>query len=170
MSSPKIQHDPSLLIDVTGVAGRPESTRSFSGRRDVSLRVGDSTVSGPMLVEGTVRGSAAGVGVDFTASAEASLECVRCLRRWSMVIEVEARQLFSATPDEDGYAISDGLVDVSGPATDEVALAIPMAPLCRPDCRGLCPSCGTDLNTAPCDGHEDDSDSPFSVLKDLFDP
>ena len=71
---------------------------------------------------------------------------------------------------ESSAAIVDGTVDMAGPATDELALAIPLAPLCRSDCRGLCPICGTDLNTDPCDGHADDSDSPFASLKDLFDP
>ncbi|MFZ0013870.1 MAG: YceD family protein, partial [Acidimicrobiia bacterium] len=70
---------------------------------------------------------------------------------------------------EDGYAIEDATVDLSGPTTDELALAMPAAPLCRLDCKGLCPICGTDLNSEPCDGHGEDSDTPFAALKDLFD-
>jgi uncharacterized protein len=73
-------------------------------------------------------------------------------------------------PDEDGYLIVTGETDLNGPAKDELALGLPMAPLCRPDCRGLCPICGNDLNEDPCEGHGDDSESPFAALKDLFDP
>jgi uncharacterized protein len=85
-------------------------------------------------------------------------------------IEVEGTQHFAKEPDEDGYAIVDRAVDMAGPATDELALALPSAPLCSPECKGLCPTCGSDLNRDPCDGHGDDSDSPFAALKDLLDP
>jgi uncharacterized protein len=84
-------------------------------------------------------------------------------------VEVEASQHFSTMPDEDGYAIVDHAVDIGAPATDELALALPSAPLCTPDCAGLCPICGSDLNIDPCDGHGGDADSPFAVLRDLFD-
>ncbi len=53
---------------------------------------------------------------------------------------------------------------------DEVSLALPLVPLCKKDCLGLCPTCGTDLNTAPCSGHADESDSPFSALQQLLEP
>lgn len=109
------------------------------------------------------------VRVDFRAGAEAHVTCTRCLTEWDETIEVTAEQYFGMIPDEDGYAIEDRSVDVSGPAQDELALALPAAPVCKEDCLGLCPTCGTDLNRAPCDGHGDDSDSPFAVLKDLFD-
>ena len=136
----------------------------------VALKLDDVAVEGPVLVQGTVRGTADGVFVRFTAGAAASLSCVRCLTQWSSDFEVSASRHIAVVPDEDGYAVLDGEIDILGPARDELALALPAAPVCRAGCKGLCPICGTDLNTDPCDGHGDDSDSPFSVLKDLFDP
>ena len=59
-------------------------------------------------------------------------------------------------------------VDLTGPIRDEVALAIPVRPVCRPDCRGLCPTCGTDLNSDPDHGHDEGTDSPFAVLEGMF--
>ena len=158
-----------LVIGVDDLIGHPEKSRPFSGTRDVSLRLGDSTVSGPMSVKGMLAGTIDGVQASFQATAPARLTCVRCLTRWDQPIEVESSQHFSKVPDEDGYAIVEGEVDVGGPATDEISLELPVAPICRPGCKGLCPICGTDLNKAPCDGHGEDSDSPFAVLKDLFD-
>jgi DUF177 domain-containing protein len=159
-----------LTVDVGDVVGHPEATRAFSGVIPVELRLGDATVSGPMTVSGVIRGTVDGVSAGFTARAPAHLICVRCLREWDTDIVAEGAQHFSKVPDEDGYVIEDRHVDMSGPATDELALALPAAPLCRPDCEGLCPICGTDLNSEPCDGHGEDSDSPFAALKDLFDP
>jgi uncharacterized protein len=122
-----------------------------------------------MQVEGVVRGTVDGVIAEFEAGARAHHQCVRCLLEWDAEIRARGTQHFSRIPDEDGYAIFDRRVDLTGPATDELALALPVVPLCRSDCRGLCPICGTDLNRDPCDGHGEESDSPFAVLKDLFD-
>lgn len=157
-----------LVVDVGDLVGNPGRSKEVSGSHAVSLRLGDVTVSGPMRVEGEVRGTVDGVIAKFSASAPAHLVCVRCLTEWDGEAVVEGTQHFSRVPDEDGYAIVDRQIDLSGPATDELALGIPAAPLCRESCEGLCPICGTDLNTDPCDGHGEESDSPFAVLKDLF--
>lgn len=141
----------------------------MSGRHQVSLRLGDVTVKGPMDVEAEVKGTVNGVIADFHTVAPAHFVCVRCLREWEGEIATKATQPFSRAPDEDGYAVEDSQIDLTGPATDELALAMPPAPLCGPECRGLCAICGTDLNVDPCDGHGEESDSPFAVLRDLFD-
>lgn len=159
-----------LVLQVDDLIGHPEKRRVVTGTLPVSLRLVESTVEGQMLVSGVVTGTVDGVQADFTATANADLTCVRCLTSWVEGLEVTGSQHFSPTPDEDGYAITGGEIDLAGPATDEMALGIPLVPMCRPGCRGLCPICGTDLNTDPCDGHGDDSDSPFAALKDLFDP
>jgi uncharacterized protein len=159
-----------LVIPVGDLIGSPGKERPFAGTQSVSLRLGDMTVSGPMDVSGRVLGLIDAVKAEFTASAIAHFVCTRCLTEWDGVTTVDVEQYFRNTPDEDGYAIVDKQIDVSGPAQDELALALPAAPLCRDDCLGLCPTCGTDLNSEPCGGHGEDSDSPFAVLKDLFDP
>lgn len=159
-----------LVVPVDHLVGSPGRERDFEGKRSVSLRLGESRIDGPMEVSGKVVGTLDGVQARFRASAVASFVCNRCLTEWTETVEVEGSQHFRGEPDEDGYAIRDGAVDIGAPAQDELALALPAAPLCMPDCLGLCPTCGTDLNREPCGGHGDDSDSPFAALKDLFDP
>ncbi|HIE21947.1 MAG TPA: DUF177 domain-containing protein, partial [Acidimicrobiia bacterium] len=149
--------------------GHPERERELSGACEVSLRLGDSVVKGEMTVTGMVAGTVDGVQASFAASAVARLTCVRCLTEWDEALSVTGSQHFGPIPDENGYAIEEGKIDLAGPAEDEIALALPAAPRCREDCRGLCPTCGTDLNDNPCDGHGEESSSPFTVLKDLFD-
>ncbi|HEY6634795.1 MAG TPA: DUF177 domain-containing protein, partial [Acidimicrobiia bacterium] len=158
-----------LVVDVSDLVGHPDAVHRFVGGRRISLRLGDVVVDGPMAVSGEVKGTVDGVIAEFTATAPAQLSCVRCLTTWVGEVTATGSQHFSKVADEDGYAIVDRHVDVSGPATDEVALALPSAPLCTPDCKGLCPICGTDLNSDPCDGHGEESDSPFAALRDLFD-
>jgi uncharacterized protein len=157
-----------LTVPVGDLIGSPGKERPFAGTREVSLRLGDSVINDPMTVTGRVLGLIDAVRAELTVAATARLTCTRCLQEWDELISVEAEQYYRKIPDEDGYAIVDNTVDVSSPAQDELALALPLTPLCREDCLGLCPTCGTDLNENPCGGHGDDSDSPFAVLKDLF--
>ena len=161
---------PDLVVPVRDLVGAPGSERPFSGETPVRLRLGESVVDGPMKVDGVVVGMIDGVIARFRASALAHLTCTRCLTEWEGPVSAESEQVFRRVPDEDGYGIVDDEVDLTGPARDELALAMPAAPVCRPDCKGLCPTCGNDLNTDPCDGHGEDSQSPFAALKDLFDP
>jgi len=159
---------PELTIPVGDLIGSPDKERPFSGVQPVNLRLGDTTVDGPMMVSGRVVGLLDAVKAEFTASAEAHTICVRCLTEWDEPVSVEGEQYYRPTPDEDGYGIVDRTVDVSRPAQDELALALPAVPVCKEDCLGLCPTCGTDLNSEPCGGHGEDPDSPFAALKDLF--
>lgn len=158
-----------LVIPVDKLVGHTGKERKFSAERPVALRLGDVTVDGPMAVTGRLVGTTDGVDAHFTASASVNMVCTRCLTGWQESLTVDGGQYFRFEPDEDGYGIFDGEVDVGAPAQDELALALPVVPLCKKECLGLCPTCGTDLNGEPCDGHRDESDSPFAVLKDLFD-
>lgn len=159
-----------LIVDVGDLVGHPEARRSFSGTRPVRLRLGDAVLDGPMVVIGVMKGTVNGVIAEYEVTARADLVCVRCLTEWEAELSTHASQHFARVADEDGYVIEDDKVDITAPATDELALALPAAPVCKKDCLGLCPTCGTDLNSDPCDGHGEEPDSPFAALKDLFDP
>jgi len=56
-----------------------------------------------------------------------------------------------AVDDEESYLIEHGFIDLAPLAHDAILLDLPLAPLCRPDCQGLCPYCGGDLNDVACD-------------------
>lgn len=159
-----------LRFQVSDLVGRPGERRVVDGVVSVDLRVGQSEVSGPASVAATLHGIDAGAMADFTATFSAHLVCTRCLTEWDETMEASAVQVFEEDPDEDGYGLTSGdVIDLADPVRDEIALAIPFRPLCRADCLGLCPTCGTDLNGEPCGGHDEESDSPFAVLRGLLD-
>lgn len=159
------------MLDVSDLVGRPGSHRDETGEVQVSVRVGESSVEGPAHVAVRIDGVDAGVLARFEAGVQACLVCTRCLREWTEPLTVAATQVFETEPDEDGYALQgDGTIDLGPPVRDEIALSVPVRPLCRADCAGLCPTCGTDLNDEPCGGHDEPSSSPFAALRGLFDP
>ena len=149
----------------------PGDHREFemSGPLEVVLDTG--RVNGDVSLKTRVSALPDGVVVNGSADYPVTLTCHRCLSEWDEDRSVELMQVFQLVADEDGRRVEDdGTVDVEPVIRDEVVLDIPLAPLCRPDCKGLCSVCGTDLNSDPCSGHTDESDHPLAALRQLLDP
>lgn len=90
---------------------------------------------------------------DFKASVPA--ECVRCLAEFIQPLHTEYSELYAfsanAVTESNLMVPEDGNIDL-GPMTREyLLLEVPISPLCKPDCKGLCLICGEDLNTTPCE-------------------
>jgi uncharacterized protein len=162
--------DRGLTVQVSDLLAYPGQSRRLSEELALKARVGESAVDGDALVEAALESIPEGVVATVRASVIAGHECVRCLTRWEAPVEITVRELFARRPVDDQFPISrDGLIDLEPLVRDELVLALPPDPICRPDCAGLCPTCGADLNTNPCGGHGADAPSPFAALADLFD-
>lgn len=160
-----------LRFLVSDLLAHPGTSRAERATVEFDLQLRQAGVTGPVDVEVELRSLADGVEALGVGRGVARLVCGRCLMEWEEAVEVEIRQIYRRQPDEDGWALEEGgWVDLGPLLHDELALGLPRAPLCRPDCKGLCPVCGSDLNTAPCAGHGDESRSPFAVLRQLLDP
>ena len=101
-------------------------------------------------------------GVLVTASVAGRLagECVRCLDPLERELETTFQELYAYAPnedagdDEDELLLLDGdYLDLEQALRDAVVLALPLAPLCRDDCPGLCPECGARLADDPAHSH-----------------
>ena len=99
--------------------------------------------------------------------------CVRCLGDAGLDVSVDDRQYQASSPDGDEELrtpyLADDRLDLSAWARDAVALALPDKILCRPDCAGLCPMCGRDLNREPHEHEESEVDERWSKLAELRD-
>jgi uncharacterized protein len=88
-------------------------------------------------------------------------QCGRCLEPATLAIDLPVTLTFvereapAAEDDDDGEAevvyVQDGVIDVGQEIRDELLLALPMGPLCREDCAGICPTCGANRNLTACD-------------------
>lgn len=152
------------------------------------LPMGEVTVRGsltPMIGQFLFQGTVEGV---FTQP------CARCLESAAIPVSLPVVWTFEEGPDSrygandddesDGveeededfglFAIQGTLIDLARPVWAEVSLALPVKFVCRDECRGLCPVCGANRNTAPCTCPEEVIDetpvqnSGFAGLKDLF--
>ena len=96
--------------------------------------------------------------------------CMRCLEAAAPSFAVDAREVDQpGGGDElDSPYVSEEVVDLHGWARDALALALPPQVLCRPDCAGLCPVCGENLNEAgPDHSHERPPDPRWAKLREL---
>lgn len=114
-----------------------------------------------------------GVFVDGTVESQLRLECVRCLEPFAFPVTLELAELFrmpgtEVRPDAI-YAINeDGEIDLAPLIREHAWLAIPMKHLCDPECKGLCPHCGVNLNTDSCTCEEEHVDPRLAPLKELL--
>jgi uncharacterized protein len=96
--------------------------------------------------------------------------CVRCLGDAVVEESLALREYQATSPDSDELTtpyLVDGRLNLSAWARDSLILALPDKILCRPDCAGLCPVCGRDLNREPHTHDEEDPDPRWAALKEL---
>ncbi|HEX6702115.1 MAG TPA: DUF177 domain-containing protein [Gaiellaceae bacterium] len=97
--------------------------------------------------------------------------CYRCLGDAVLDLPISAREYQATSPGDAEELrtqyLEDDRLDVGSWARDAVALALPDKILCRPDCAGLCPVCGLDLNAEPHAHEEDVTDHRWAALEEL---
>jgi uncharacterized protein len=116
------------------------------------------------------RTTGAGYALRLRFEATVAGPCMRCLADATPTFEVLAREVSQPGEGEELESpyVHDGVVDLGAWARDALALAVPTQVLCRPDCAGLCPICGTDLNEAgPDHDHEREPDPRWAKLSEL---
>ena len=94
--------------------------------------------------------------------------CDKCLNKTSRKVTLDFDQIFykDSADEEDAYVYTDSMLDITKAISDEIALSLPTSWLCKPDCKGLCPKCGVNLNEQQCDC-DVTRENAFSVLKNI---
>ncbi len=100
-------------------------------------------------------------------------ECARCLDPVQQTITIQLDDLFfyppQSTPAGEFSVGEDGFLDLAPLVRQLSLLEIPMQPVCRPDCKGICAECGQNLNEATCDCGIDPIDPRLASLRSLLD-
>jgi uncharacterized protein len=126
-----------------------------------------SVVPVELLVQRATSGDV--YGLRFATRVEGP--CMRCLGDASVEVAVDAREYSSSDPAADEELRSEYVRDdelaVGAWAHDQVALTLPEPILCRPDCAGLCPVCGKNLNDEPHEHEEVATDPRWAALEAL---
>ena len=102
-------------------------------------------------------------------SATLAGPCMRCLEPASPTFAVDAREVHQPGGGDELASpyVDDGDLDMQSWARDALVLALPAQITCRPDCAGLCPQCGENLNEHPDHAHEREPDPRWAKLSEL---
>ena len=113
-------------------------------------------------------------GLLVTGQFEAAfkVECVRCLCEFDHTVRWEMTELFAfnqkSVTDSGLILPDDAQIDLAPLVRDYALTEVPISPVCKPGCKGLCAECGQNLNEKDCGHRTETNDSPFSVLKNLL--
>ena len=128
----------------------------------------DSTVN----LEGTMSNAGDVLLLQAVMTAKVQRTCGRCLKNFTGVARAEVVEKFypaSAEHIENDACVYDSdVIDITEPLREGLLLAEPMQALCKPDCRGLCPVCGADLNDGDCGCDRSTVDPRLAALKQFI--
>lgn len=157
--------DPSMMdtgeafaVEISGIPFEEEYNAEYTFAGPVELKARGMYISGGVEMEGTVTGVI-------------NVQCARCLKEFGYPVSVDFREFFGGDDRLESYPIDEGdNIPLDRMILEAISLSLPNRFLCREDCKGLCPVCGHDLNEGDCGcGTNKETDSPFNVLKGLFD-
>lgn len=135
---------------------------------DMGIEVIGVPAGSPVELDLRLESAVEGVLVTGTATVELRGECVRCLSSVEDRIEVDLQELFvypgREAEEDEASRLEGDLLDLEPVLRDAVVLDLPFQPLCRPDCAGLCPRCGANLNDEPDHEHGADHDPRWDAL------
>lgn len=124
----------------------------------------------PAAAELMVTRASSGTVLELAFDVALAGPCFRCLQDAELPVELRLREYEATKPESDDERteyLDDDRLDLSAWAHDAIALALPDKILCRPDCAGLCPVCGKDLNAEPHEHVIESADPRWAALESL---
>ncbi len=153
------------------------TTRTYEVEETVEIAGVDRLVHG----EVELTRSDKSILVHAVLHVQVELECGRCLTKFQSPLTLDIQEEYlpkiniytgeamPAPEDREAFVIDErNILDLLEAVRQYASLAVPMKPLCKPDCAGLCPSCGHNLNQGTCDCPPQNLDPRWDKLRQAF--
>jgi uncharacterized protein len=125
----------------------------------------------PLPAELSVTRASSGTLFELAFRVSLHGPCFRCLEDAELALSLHGREYQATSPGGDDELqteyLADDRLDLSAWARDAIVLELPDKILCRPDCAGLCPVCGRNLNDEPHEHAEEEDDPRWAALRSL---
>jgi len=171
-----------FLVDVRSILEETGASIDIDDSLDLgTLQVGanDFVLRTPAPFHVSVTNAGAGIVAHGTIAADVTAVCARCLCEFPDRIEGEVAGFYlrpgdepvdeSEDADQFDEVNQEGSIDLGPALLAALVVEAPFAPLHDEDCKGLCPTCGDDLNRGPCGcGHGPSDEHPFAALGSLL--
>lgn len=168
----------SYPITTRGVSDALGSQRVVADEIEIGdVHLGEQlfTPVGPASFDVTLTYTGVGIVAAGKVSARFRTECVRCLQDYELDVTGDVEGFYvdaahaSGIPAEQEYEpLVDYGIDLQPALIQALVVELPFAPLHTPECAGICPRCGADLNEGPCGCEPEEPESPFAKLKDVL--
>jgi len=164
----QLKRNPGAQMDIR-LEGSPPSLK-----KDIAP---EATLTSPLTVRLNLSNTGTVIVVKGTLQAQVLLNCSRCLREFTLNLNVSLDETFrqegagAGMEMDEEYGIipfSGDIIDFTTVIRDNLLAALPMKALCQENCRGLCPYCGQDLNETVCHCRKPVGDPRLAVLGKLL--
>jgi len=140
---------------------------SFVFEGDIIKPVSDVKVEGMATSDDNI------INVQLHISCELEFSCSRCLETFIYPIDIDIEERFTNDSDlinekDDLIFVKDDVLDVTEIVENSIISTLPIKRLCKEDCKGLCQSCGVNLNKENCNCNNDDYDPRLEGLRTLL--
>jgi uncharacterized protein len=166
--------NPSLLrLNVGFIVGQ-----SIGYSRDFSIEIPELSFSDEFVVHNFVGNvlvsrTTEGLLVQVKGKAQTEFECVYCLDAFDHTLRLDFVEMYTfpshVVENTELILPDDQQIDLQPLLREYLTLEIPISPVCKPDCKGLCPVCGENQNQTTCNHDDDHRDPRLAVLKLLLD-
>lgn len=169
-----------MLIELDKLEGNSSSFAHVYEPAELVLDEEHARLIDPPEVRGRLTRRGNEVQLRGTVKARAEVDCDRCLRAIEVPIETEFDVKYISSDDyratetvelqEEDLSVAvfeDAAIDIDELVREQVLLALPTRALCAEECKGLCPTCGANLNERACGCQTHESDPRWDALKNL---
>jgi uncharacterized protein len=162
----------SFTVNVAELLRRPATQKDVHLAGGLErLQVVDSAVEAGVRIEAdlVLESLTDGIVVSGVVRTEWEGACRRCLEPVVGPLRADVHEVYRpAGADDDAYTFSGEQLDLAPMVREVVLLELPLAPLCRSECAGLCPVCGANRNEGDCGHQEDLRDPRWAALEGLL--
>ena len=170
-----------MKIIVSKIPEEGIEVHSRENAKTLAISPSDLILTDDVQIDAMIRREGEIFFVDGTIKTALLLPCNRCAEEFAFTIDTlfhcHEEPMSHATTDSDQslrkrdmdidhYAGEE--IEINNLIREQVLLSVPMHPLCKPDCLGLCPKCGQNLNIKKCNCVIKETANPFQVVKKLF--
>ena len=150
-----------MNVDLLTIINNTEKEINFEGKT--------SFTDNDCVVNCNVQGKASSFSgrIEITAQLDAVVDtkCARCLKPLQLPVNMTVEEVVG----EEGVVLEGTILDVGNIVKNNIVVELPIRFLCKDDCKGICSSCGADLNITQCNCKHEHFDERFAVLKKLLD-
>jgi uncharacterized protein len=174
-----------VKVPLTALGDRPVHLDAVEDAKELALNAGDAEFVTPVETSVKLTRMQEDVLAQGASSTRVRQQCSRCLEPVETDVSGDFESLYVPTTgaygkrrgrsdfewgDQRVSFYTNDIIDLDDDIRQCLLLELPRKPLCRPDCAGLCPDCGRDLNDGPCDCDATPGDDTWAALRDLIPP